>query len=79
MYTGLSLGAVIEMEEWEPKYKCSDCNDSGFVWTVRADGTREMVMCHCHPLVKKGKAKPWDGDSAIRRAIKKKGNYNIRG
>ncbi len=48
------------MEEWEPKYKCNDCNDSGFVWTVRADGTREMVMCHCHPLVRSGKAKPWE-------------------
>ena len=67
------------MEEWKTKYKCSDCNDSGFVWTVRADGTREMVMCHCHPLVKNRKAKPWDGDSAIRRAIKKKDNYNSRG
>lgn len=24
---------------------CNDCNDTGFVWTRRADGTKEMVLC----------------------------------
>lgn len=58
---------------------CKDCNDTGFVWTRRADGTKEMVLCHCHPLVQSGKAKAWEGESAIIRRLKrkKKGEYEI--
>lgn len=61
------------------RYKCNDCNDTGFVWTRRADGTKEMVLCHCHPLVRSGKAKAWEGESAIIRRLKKKkkGEYEI--
>ncbi len=61
------------------RYKCNDCNDTGFVWTRRADGTKEMVLCHCHPLVQSGKAKAWEGESAIIRRLKrkKKGEYEI--
>lgn len=66
------------MGQWDEGYKCEDCKDMGFVWTKRADGTREMVLCHCHPLVRNGKARAWEGDSALRRARrKKKGVYGI--
>lgn len=66
------------MDQEDKKCKCGDCNDMGFVWTRRADGTREMVLCHCHPLVRSGKAKAWEGDSALRRLRrKKKGVYEI--
>lgn len=63
----------------DKRYKCEDCGDTGFVWTRRADGSKEMVLCHCHPLVRSGKAKAWEGESAIIRRLKrkKKGEYEI--
>lgn len=60
-------------------YKCEHCKDTGFCWSQRVDGTREMVLCYCHPLVQNGKAKALEGDSAIRRIVKRKrGRYKAR-
>lgn len=55
---------------------CEDCRGTGWVWSRRSDGTKEMVLCHCHPLVKSGKAKMWEGDSALRRLHKKEKDLN---
>lgn len=60
-------------------YKCEDCKDTGWVWARQADGSKAMVLCHCHPLVQNGKAKAWEGDSALRRLRKKKkGIYEVK-
>ena len=60
-------------------YKCEHCKDTGWCIAKREkDGTEMMVMCYCHPLVRSGKAKPLDGDSALRRLRKKrKGVYEV--
>lgn len=60
-------------------YKCEHCKDTGWCTAKRLDdGTEIKVLCYCHPLVQKGKAKALEGDNALKRLRrKKKGVYEV--
>lgn len=62
------------------EYKCDHCRDTGWCTAKRLeDGTELKVFCYCHPLVRKRKVKPLDGECALERLVKKKkGVYEVK-
>lgn len=62
------------------EYKCDHCKDTGWCTSKRLeDGTEIKSFCYCHPLVRKRKVKPLDGEYALIRVMnKKKGVYEVK-
>lgn len=51
-------------------YKCEQCKDTGWAKVKKANGSYEMVLCYCHPLVVNGKLRPLSGDYELSKYLK---------